>query len=382
MNIAIALVAAALVGAGLVLQQQSAEQAPKSYFLHLRLIAELLHKRKWLAGIGIMAAGQGLSIWAIGHLELSVAEPLLATSLIFALILAVPLTGVRLQRSELFGAVLLAGGVAALSVSRSVNSRGMRFGSAAYWPAAAAIAVIAFFFLYAGWRRSGQLRATFTGTASGLIFGISDALTRQTIATAGGHPFVAVLTSWPVWSLVAASILGLWLMESSFNAAPLNASLPAMTAAEPVAGIALGVVIFGDIIRISPAMLALQSAGIAALVIGVILVARAPVFSSLRAAHPTLPHPTLPHPTLPRPAHPALREPARSVLSRLLPARPVLARPILSKPILTRPLVTRPLVTRPLLTRQVLTRQVLTPPILARPSAVAPPQPAPQTPEV
>jgi drug/metabolite transporter (DMT)-like permease len=380
MNIAIALVAAALVGAGLVLQQQSAEQAPKSYFLHLRLIAELLHKRKWLAGIGIMAAGQGLSIWAIGHLELSVAEPLLATSLIFALILAVPLTGVRLQRSELFGAVLLAGGVAALSVSRSVNSRGMRFGSASYWPAAAAIAVIAFFFLYAGWRRSGQLRATFTGTASGLIFGISDALTRQTIATAGGHPFVAVLTSWPVWSLVAASILGLWLMESSFNAAPLNASLPAMTAAEPVAGIALGVVVFGDIIRISPAMLALQSAGIAALVIGVILVARAPVFSSLRVARPTLPHPTLPHPTLPRPAHSAhaaLREPARSVLSRLLPARPILARPILSKPILTRPILTRQVLTPP-----ILTRQGLTPPILTRPSAVVPPQPAQQTPEV
>jgi drug/metabolite transporter (DMT)-like permease len=365
MNIAIALVAAALVGAGLVLQQQSAEQAPKSYFLHLRLIAELLHKRKWLAGIGIMAAGQALSVWAIGHLELSVAEPLLATSLLFALILAVPLTGVRLQRSELLGAVLLAGGVAALSVSRSVNSQGMRFGSAAYWPAAAAIAVIAFFFLYAGWRRSGQLRATFTGTASGLIFGISDALTRQTIATAGGHPFVAVLTSWPVWSLVAASILGLWLMESSFNAAPLNASLPAMTAAEPVAGIALGVVVFGDVIRISPAMLALQSAGIAALVIGVILVARAPVFSSLRVARPTLPRPTLPRPTLP--AYPVLREPARSVLSRLLPDRPVLARPILPKPILTRP---------------ILTRQVLTPPILARPSAVTPPQPAPQTPEV
>ena len=50
MNIAIALVAAALTGAGLVLQQQSAAQAPKSYFLHLRLITELLRKRRWLAG--------------------------------------------------------------------------------------------------------------------------------------------------------------------------------------------------------------------------------------------------------------------------------------------------------------------------------------------
>jgi drug/metabolite transporter (DMT)-like permease len=315
MNIAIALMAAVLVGAGLVLQQQSAEQAPKSYFLHLRLIGELLHKRRWLAGIGFMAAGQALSVWAIGHLELTVAEPLLATSLVFALLLAVPLTGQRLQRGELLGALLLSGGVATLSVSRSINAQGMRFGSASYWPAAAVIAVIALCFLWWGWRCSGQLRATLTGTAAGLVFGISDALTRQTVETAGGHPLVAVLTTWPVYSLVAASVLGLWLMESSFNAAPLNASLPAITAAEPVAGIALGVVVFGDVIRISPAMLALQSAGIAALVIGVILVARAPILSSLRPALPALP-------ALPRPVLPSSTRPALARLSPAAPPRP------------------------------------------------------------
>jgi hypothetical protein len=144
-----------------------------------------------------------------------------------------------------------------------------------------------------------------------------------------------VFASWPVYSLVGASILGLWLMESSFNAAPLNSSLPAMTAAEPLAGIALGVVVFGDVIHVSPAMLALQSAGIAALIIGVILVARAPVLASLRTAHaglphpavphpalhrPTLPHPMLPHPMLPRP--PALPEAARAALTRLSQAPP------------------------------------------------------------
>ena len=44
MNIAITLVAALLAGAGFVLQQHAAEQAPKSYFLRLRLITTLLHR--------------------------------------------------------------------------------------------------------------------------------------------------------------------------------------------------------------------------------------------------------------------------------------------------------------------------------------------------
>lgn len=70
-------------------------------------------------------------------------------------------------------------------------------------------------------------------------------------------------------------------MESSFNAAPLHASLPAITAAEPVAGMLLGVVVFGDVVHLSPGMLALQAAGIVALVAGVILVARAPALSQL-----------------------------------------------------------------------------------------------------
>lgn len=287
MNIAIALIAAMLVGVGLVLQQHAAERVPKAYFLHPRLIAELLRERRWLAGIAIMAAGEILSAWTIGNLDLSVAEPLLATNLIFALVVAVPLAGERLRKSAALGAVLLSAGVAALSVSRSVNTEGMRFGSTAYWPAAAVIGAVALCFVRAGWRRTGPQRATLTGVASGLIFGISDALTRSTLQIVSSHGVLAVLTSWPAYCLAAASLLALWLMESSFNAAPLHTSLPAITAAEPVVGILLGVVVFGDEIRISPGMIALQAAGILALVTGVILVARAPVLSNLRPRRPS-----------------------------------------------------------------------------------------------
>jgi hypothetical protein len=281
-RIAPGLIAALLVGVGLVLQQHAAEQAPKSYFLHLRLIADLLHRRRWLMGIAIMAAGEVLSAWTIGNLDLSVAEPLLATSLLWALLVAIPLTGMRPRISEVLGAVLLSGGVAALSVSRSISAPSASFGSAGYWPAAAVIAVIAVILVRAGWRRSGHWRGLLTGLAAGLIFGISDALTRGTLLILSSHGVAAALTSWPVYSLAGATLLALWLMESAFNAAPLHASLPAITAAEPLIGILLGVIVFGDDIRISPGTLALQAAGLVALVGGVILVARAPMLSGLR----------------------------------------------------------------------------------------------------
>jgi drug/metabolite transporter (DMT)-like permease len=281
MNITITLIAAVLAGAGFVLQQHAAEQAPKAYFLRLRLFTTLLHRRRWLAGVAVMAAGQLLSAWAIGHLTLSLAEPLLTSSLIFALALAVPLSGQRLQAAEVFGAVLLSAGVAALSVARSAGNPSESFGSFAAWPAAAGIAVVAAGFLLAGLRRSGQQRATLTGAAAGLVFGISDALTRRAVELLDNHSVLVLLTSWPGYTLAVASLAGLWLMESAFNAAPLHASLPAITAAEPIAGMLLGVVVFGDVIHVSPGMLALQGAGLAAMVLGVILVARAPVLSRL-----------------------------------------------------------------------------------------------------
>jgi drug/metabolite transporter (DMT)-like permease len=281
MIIALALVAALLIGVGLVLQQHAAEQVPKAYFLRLRLIAELLRQRRWLAGLVIMVGGEVLSAWVFGHLDLSVAEPLLATNLLFALVLAVPLAGERLRKSEILGAVLLAGGVTALSVSRSVRAREVHFGSAAYWPAAAGIGLIALILVRAGRRRGGLQRATLTGTASGLIFGISDALTRSTLQAVDARGVLAVAVTWPAYALAAASLLAVWLMESAFSAAPLHASLPAITAAEPVVGIFLGVLVFGDVIRVSPGTVVLQAAGLVALVTGVVLVARAPVLSGL-----------------------------------------------------------------------------------------------------
>jgi drug/metabolite transporter (DMT)-like permease len=282
MVLGITLVAAMLLGCGFVLQQHAAEQEPQAYYMRLRLILDLLRRRRWLLGFGIMISGQLLSAWCVGHLALTLYEPLLATSLIFALALAVPISHQRLRATELIGAVILSCGVAALSLSREPGTPHVSFGSFADWPAAAGVAAIAYCCIHAGHRRSGPTRATLTGVGAGLVFGISDALTRRTVQILDAHSFHGLLTSWPPYCLVAAALIANWLMQNAFNAAPLHSSLPAITASEPLAGILLGIVVFGDTIDISVGMLAVQAAGIAALVVGVIMVARAPVLSHLR----------------------------------------------------------------------------------------------------
>ena len=284
MDYAITLVAALLLGIGFVLQQQSAETAPESHFLSPRLFGDLFRKRKWLAGIVCMILGQVLAAWSIGHLALSLVEPLLTTNLLFALILAVPLSHQALGITEVVGALLLIAGETILSLARSIEPIGESFGSFSHWPAAAGIACIAFAAVQVGRHRSGRRRATLTGLGAGLVFGIQDALTRQTLQILQHHGVSGLLHSWSAYCLVATGAVGLLLMQSAFNAGPLHSSLPTITAGEPVAGILLGIVVFGDRISLSPGSLAMHAGGLAALVVGVILVARAPALSNLRKA--------------------------------------------------------------------------------------------------
>ena len=321
------LLAALLVGTGFVLQQNAAQPEPDSRFLSLRLILDLFHKPRWLLGIGCMVAGQILAAWSIGNLPLAFVEPLLTTNLVFALLVAVPIAKARLRFWEIAGAVVLCSGVALLSVSRSAKPIGLSFGSFSHWPAAAAIAFIAFVCVQAGRRHPGRARAILTGIAAGLIFGIQDALTRQTLQAERHFGVGGLFLHWPPYALVGAGALGIVLMQSAFSSGPLNESLPAISAGEPVVGILLGVVVFGDRVQDTPGELAIYTGGLAALVVGVVMVSRSPALSQLRAwteegiaSLPPLPHVPTPAARADAAAQPArtARQPGRG----RRPARP------------------------------------------------------------
>jgi hypothetical protein len=281
--------AATLLGASFVLQQGAAQQLPAADFLHLRLVADLLRQPRWLAGIGTMILGQLLSAWVVGHIILAVSEPLLAMNLLVALSLAWPISRQRLTASEIVGAVILLTGVAALSAAQSASSAYDTVGSPRYWPyCGPAVAVLAAGLAGAARRRPGPARAMLAGSGAGLAFGVQDALTRRVVDAFGapGH-ITALLTSWPVYSLVTAGLVGLWLMENAFSSAPLHTSLPAITATEPVCGMVLGIIVFREKVPVSPGMIALQSAGVVALVAGVVMVARAPTLASIHQGRRT-----------------------------------------------------------------------------------------------
>lgn len=283
MTIALGLAAAVLLGLGFVLQQRAAREAPPADSLSFRLFADLIDKPVWLAGIVAMVSGQVLGALALGGGDgnVSLVEPLLTTNLLFALALARLLSAQQLAWREWGGALLLVAGVAAFIIAAQPGSGIGLLDQPRHWIFVGVIAAIVAATVSLARNTAGAARASLLATGAGLLFGMQDGFTRGAMLALDGGP-LRLLESWLPYAVLAAAVVGLLLAQSAFEAAPLRVSLPAITAAEPLVGIAYGISVFGERVRTAPVWLTLEAAGLIAMIVGVVLLTRSPLLAPHR----------------------------------------------------------------------------------------------------
>ncbi|MFR0355839.1 DMT family transporter [Streptomyces sediminimaris] len=270
------LTAACLLGAGFVLQQHAAERAPASDVLRFRLLWDLAHSGLWLGGIGCMVAGQLLSAVALANGDLSQVEPLLVTNLLFAFALARWLSGQRLGASGWAGSLMLGGGVAAFTLAGRPSGGTAESGTFRQWTVIGLVIGVAFALIVLARHLPRLDEPPFLATAAGMLYGLQDALTRVSLSIVGTGGVVVLLTGWQPYAVIALAVTGLMLVQSAFETGPLRMSLPALTAAEPLAGIACGIGFLGDRLRTDALALTWEVVGLAAVVAGVFVLARHP----------------------------------------------------------------------------------------------------------
>ncbi|MCZ4119118.1 DMT family transporter [Streptomyces sp. H39-S7] len=268
--------AACCLGLGFVLQQRAAQRAPLADFLSFRLLLDLIKMPQWLLGMALMIGGQVLGALALARGEVSLVEPLLATNLLFALALSRWLSGQPLGRSGWAGVALLALGVTAFIVAGQPMGGGAEAGALRHWLVLGIVVGLALLLVACAKRLPSSPEATLLALAAGLLYGLQDALTRtcSELAHEGGVQILAV--HWEPYVVAAIGLTGLVLVQSAFETAPLRMSLPALTAAQPLAGIACGIGFLGDRLRVTPGALAWEVAGLAAITVGVVLLGRHP----------------------------------------------------------------------------------------------------------
>lgn len=267
----LAVSAACCLGFGFVLQQAAARHAPKSDYLSFRLLLDLMRVRSWLAGIGLMVCGMVLGALALGKGEVSVVEPLLATNLLFAMTLSRHRTGQRLGRQGWAGLWLLACGVAAFLLAGEPKGGTAVSSPLRHWLVIGVVAGIALALTMYAARSRATAAPALLAVAAGLLYGLQDALTRVSGQRIGDDGWASLVTSWQPYGVLVLGVTGLLLVQSAFETGPLRMSLPALTAAQPLAGIACGIGFLGDQVRTNPGALAWQAAGLAAIVVGIVL---------------------------------------------------------------------------------------------------------------
>lgn len=241
MTYLLAVLAAAAFGTNWVLQQHEAAQAPDRLELHpVRLLAHLIRRPLWLAGIVALVIGSSLQEAALATGSLSIVETILVLNLVFALLLANRLSPHSVRRSQWLGAF---GIVVSLAALLFVGQPSPGHGTGSDWNwlwVGVAYAVVVSGLSIGAWHVEGRLRAVLCATAAGLLFGVSDVLSKATFDSAAHNPLRFVVT-WYLYATIATAIIGVMLSQVAFHAAPLAVSLPSLAIGEPVAGLFVGI---------------------------------------------------------------------------------------------------------------------------------------------
>ncbi|GAA2585133.1 DMT family transporter [Dactylosporangium fulvum] len=271
---ALAVCAAALSGIGNAIQQRVAARAPAGDTLHWRLLGHLLRQRLWLSGLAVAVAGNIMTGAALGIGTVTLVEPLTVTSLLFALPVAALWSRYRLGRRECVGALAVVFGLAAFLVAGQPKP-GQRT-DAPLWQwvlAAGAIGLVTWGLVHVARRMRPQQEASVLGLGAGMLFGLQAALTSTAAHRLFSDGLRAVLLSWTPYAIVAVAAVGILLAQSAYKLAPLSISYPAVTAAEPLAGIAIGVGVLGGALRIGPLAVVAQIVALAVMTAGIYAVA-------------------------------------------------------------------------------------------------------------
>jgi drug/metabolite transporter (DMT)-like permease len=282
-TVLLALLAAVANATASVLQRKAAGRVPDVKSLRLALIGQLLHYPVWFAGVGAVIAGFLLQALALSGGTVAMVQPLLVAELPVTLVLSALVFGSRLGRNEWLAVLALSGGLA-LVLGTAAPAAGSTQLSAARWAVGILVTgtVIGLLVLRAR-RCAGGARAAYFGIAAGATFGLTAALMKAMTARFE-RGFALGFGGWQLYLMIACGAAAMYLLQCALQAGRLAVSQPGLTITDPVVAGVWGVALFGEAIRSGPFVIG-EIVGLAALLAGMVALARSPLLSAEAGAH-------------------------------------------------------------------------------------------------
>jgi hypothetical protein len=261
-GILLALLCAFVANLGFFFKYKGANSVPKVDVRHPLHSARQLYSSKWFTlGMIIATASWGLHVAALALAPMSVIQVSLAAGVVFIAVMAERMFGVRVGRRQWLGLSLTAAGLVLLGLTLPAMH-----GAHSHFSQAAMISFEAGLFgigglLLMGPRMGGptEHHGIMLGAAAGVLFGVSDTSIKALTGITGAHGIVGLVLS--PWLLVAilASVVAFYASARALQDGEAVPVIAVTGTAANIAGIAGGILVFGDPVAASPAGVVLQA---------------------------------------------------------------------------------------------------------------------------
>ncbi len=236
-----------------------------------RLVLYLFRNPLWLAGLAALVAAFVFQALALHDGQISVVQPLMATELVFMLVLrqfwihqsirlvtwgAAAVTSVGLTVFIIAGQP---GGGNPTPTSQHWLSAGL-----ACCAGAGALAVLAHW-------GSPSLRAALYASAAAVMWALVATFIKATTDTLTQFGVAGMFPHWPAYALAVGRVAALFLEQAALHVGPLRASQPFLVIIDPIVSIALSAWLFAERFTSDGAVLAAAAAGFAVMCAGVVV---------------------------------------------------------------------------------------------------------------
>jgi drug/metabolite transporter (DMT)-like permease len=270
LGILLALLCAFVANLGFFYKYRGANDVPKVDVMHPVRSVRGLYSSKWFTlGMITATASWGLHVAALSMAPMSVIQVSLAAGVVFIAVMADKLFGFEVGRRQWLGLLLTAAGLVLLGVTLPAMH-----GPHSHFSDVAMISFEAGLFglgglLIMGPRMGGRVEhhGIMLGGASGILFGVSDTAIKALTGITGAHGFMGLLLS--PWLAVAilASIVAFFASARGLQEGEAVPVIAVTGTAANIAGIAGGIVVFGDPVAGTTAGVLLQALAFAAVII-------------------------------------------------------------------------------------------------------------------
>ncbi len=260
-----------------VLQRMAAAQVPPERSMHVSLLADLVRRRTWLAGIGMVVVAAVAQAAALATGPIALVQPIFIIELPVTLVLAafanhnttalrqLPWTAIAVTTCA------LGAGLAIAQPSGAIDSAQDTSWIIALVATAAFEAVL----IIAATSTKGEPRAAILGLAAACGYALTAALMKNAMAdlNAGAVQF---FTNWHVYATAGAGVGSLFLLQNALQAGSLVASQPMLTVGDALISISYGVTLYSEQLR-AGWWLAPQVVALAAIILGCVQIAKSPL---------------------------------------------------------------------------------------------------------